>query len=214
MMGFLSWRSAVRGAARPSREARQSVCEARSPTGHAGRGQEEAISVIVQPSVVGDTPEYAGPRALFRPPPAVHTSSSGHGSMSRMTGHGGTPPDVTPLEPGVRGANLLLMFVLEMAVYVGAIVLAMSFSLGLAARIGLAVVFFVVLAMIWGLLGAPRAMAPARGWSRVVLELLWFGAGVAAFALAGQPRLGVALAVLFVVNLTLRWRWRQTPTLP
>ena len=87
-----------------------------------------------------------------------------------MTDRARTPPDIPPIEPGVRGANMLLMFVLE--------------------------------------------IRPANGWARVTLEVLWFGAGVAAFALAGQPGLGAALAILFVVNLALRRRWRQTPTLP
>ncbi len=47
----LGLRNAGREAARPSREAR-SGCQ--QPTSRAGRGQEEAISVIVATSFVGD----------------------------------------------------------------------------------------------------------------------------------------------------------------
>ncbi len=131
-----------------------------------------------------------------------------------MTDRARTPPDIPPIEPGVRGANMLLMFVLEMAVYVAAVWLAVSLPLNGVLRALIAIGLFVGLATVWALFGAPRAIRPANGWARVTLEVLWFGAGVAAFALAGQPGLGAALAILFVVNLALRRRWRQTPTLP
>lgn len=123
-------------------------------------------------------------------------------------------PDAGALEPGLRGANLVLMFVLEMAVYVGAGWLGARLSstalLSVVTAAGLVLAFIVA----WGLFGAPRAMRPLRGGARVALEVIWFGGGVAAFALAGQPGLGIALALLVAINLTLRWRWRQTPTLP
>lgn len=131
-----------------------------------------------------------------------------------MTGRDRTPPDVPPIGPGVRGANMLLMFVLEMAVYVGVVWMAVSLDLPVAARIAVAMVLFLVLAGIWALLGAPRAVRPVRGTARVALEVLWFGAGVAAFVLAGRQGLGVGLGILFALNLVLRLAWRQTPTLP
>ncbi len=124
------------------------------------------------------------------------------------------PPDPPPIGPGIRGANMLLMFVLEMAVYVAIVWFAVTLPAGAIVRSLIAVGLFAAFATIWALLGSPKAPWPARGWLRVALEVLWFGAGVAAFAFAGQPGLGAALAILVVVNLTLRRWWRQTPTLP
>ncbi len=131
-----------------------------------------------------------------------------------MTDRARTPPDVPPVAPGVRGANMLLMFVLEMAVYVGVVWMAVSLDLPVTARIAVAILLFLVFAGVWALLGAPRAVRPVRGPARVALEVLWFGAGVTAFVLAGQQGLGAALGILFALNLVLRLAWRQTPTLP
>ena len=101
-----------------------------------------------------------------------------------MTGPARDRPDVPPIEPGVRGVNMLLMFVLEMAVYVAMVWLAVTLPAGAIVRSLVALGLFAVFAAIWVLLGSPKAPWPARGWLRVVLEVLWFGAGVAAFALA------------------------------
>jgi hypothetical protein len=50
-------------------------------------------------------------------------------------------------------------------------------------------------AVVWGVLVAPKARWPVPIPIRVVIELVLFGAAVAALAVAGQPLLAVVLGV-------------------
>ncbi|PPS83708.1 DUF2568 domain-containing protein [Streptomyces sp. MH60] len=61
----------------------------------------------------------------------------------------------------------------------------------------------------WAPFGAPRARYPARGGGRVVLEVLWFGAGAAALAASGRPVLAAVFAGVCLADAVLGRRWRQ-----
>lgn len=108
-----------------------------------------------------------------------------------------------PAKAGLRAANALLGFVLEVAllatlVYWG---LAQSSPWNLVLAIGLPAVTVVL----WGVFLAPRserrlAPGPVR-W----LALLAFLAGAAALAAAGAPGFAVLLAVCAAVNFALAW---------
>jgi hypothetical protein len=114
----------------------------------------------------------------------------------------------------LRSLNLLLMFVLELAVYAAACRWGFTTVGGWPGRVALGLGAPVVLAVVWALFGAPRAARPARGAGRVLLEVLWFGCGAAALAAAGWTGWAAAFAALFVLNAALRVAWGQQPQQP
>jgi hypothetical protein len=68
-----------------------------------------------------------------------------------------------------------------------------------------------VAAVVWGLFIAPKASHPTVDPLRLVLELLVFGAGVAALCLAGSVALAIVFGVLVVVHLALTFALAQRP---
>lgn len=112
----------------------------------------------------------------------------------------------------LRGLNLALMFVLEIAVYVA--VAVWGWQRPGAYNMTVAFSAPVLMALVWGTFGAPKARLPLRGVARIVLEVLWFGAGLLALLEIGQLRLATAFGLLFVVNAALRVHWRQSPFRP
>ncbi|MGI8695178.1 MAG: YrdB family protein [Mycobacteriales bacterium] len=57
-----------------------------------------------------------------------------------------------------------------------------------ARRYALAAAGPVLLAVIWGLFGAPTVTYPRLGAARIVFEVLWFGTGAAALWVAVRRR--------------------------
>ena len=112
------------------------------------------------------------------------------------------------MKSAVKGANMALMFFLEIGVYVAAGYWGFT-----AAPSGLAVPAAVAVpllfAVVWGVFGAPKARLPLRGAARAVLEIAWFGGGAALAYAAGAHTASVLLAVLFVLHAALRVAWRQ-----
>jgi hypothetical protein len=69
-----------------------------------------------------------------------------------------------------------------------------------AAGIALIVLF----AAVWGTFGAPGATIALHGPARALLEILWFGGGAAALALAGRRRWAVAFVLLYLLSVVLQ----------
>jgi hypothetical protein len=109
----------------------------------------------------------------------------------------------------LKALNLLLMFLLELAVYAAVVLWGMAVGDAWPAEVALGVGAPVVMMTAWALFGAPRARYPARGGGRVVLEVLWFGAGAAALAASGRPVPAAVFAGVCLVNAALRRLWRQ-----
>ncbi|THA25850.1 DUF2568 domain-containing protein [Streptomyces sp. RKND-216] len=113
------------------------------------------------------------------------------------------------MTPVLRSLNLLLMFLLELAVYASAGHWGYTVADSGAVRILLTVFAPAALAVVWALFGSPKAPHPARGGTRVLLEVLWFGTGVAALAAAGRAEWSAVFAGLFLANAALRAPWRE-----
>ncbi len=109
----------------------------------------------------------------------------------------------------VKNANLALMFLLELAVYVAAAIWGATVSQVPAVRLAAGIGAPVALAAIWGVFGSPRARFPARGAARVALELAWFGAGAAALGAAGHVAAAIVFGALYLTNAALRRLWHQ-----
>lgn len=99
-----------------------------------------------------------------------------------------------------KGANLLLMFLLELGVLFSVGYWGLTLDAALLVRIAAAAGGVALLVAVWAVFGAAKdARIPLRGPSRAVLEVLWFGGGAAALAAAGAV----------AVNAALRVTWRQ-----
>ncbi|MET9352198.1 YrdB family protein [Streptomyces sp. NPDC006617] len=109
----------------------------------------------------------------------------------------------------LKAVNLLVMFLLELAVYAAVVLWGVAVGDAWPADVALGVGAPVVMMTAWALFGSPRARHPARGGGRVVLEVLWFGAGAAALAAAGRPWWAAFFAGVYLVNAALRRLWKQ-----
>ncbi|MFI7394690.1 YrdB family protein [Streptomyces tendae] len=109
----------------------------------------------------------------------------------------------------LKALNLLVMFLLELAVYAAVVLWGVDVGDARPVEVALGVGAPVVMMTVWALFGSPRARYPARGGGRIVLEVLWFGAGGAALAASGRPRWAAVFAGVFLVNAALRRLWRQ-----
>ncbi|MFC5816633.1 YrdB family protein [Nonomuraea harbinensis] len=114
--------------------------------------------------------------------------------------------------PIAKGANLALMFFLELGVLVSAgywgFTLSQHWGVKLLAGLGAPALFIVAWAL-FGAGGGANAVIPLTGLARAALEILWFGGGALALYAAGAALPAGALAALFVVNAVLRIVWKQ-----
>lgn len=107
------------------------------------------------------------------------------------------------------GANLLVMFLLELGVLAAVGYWGFTLSAPWWLRIIVALGGIACFIAIWALFGAAGgATYPATGIWRVVLEIGWFGGGAGALALAGNTTLAVVFAIVFVLNAALRLYWK------
>ncbi|WP_067526964.1 YrdB family protein [Nocardia uniformis] len=112
-----------------------------------------------------------------------------------------------------KGANLLLMFVLELAVLATAAAWGYSLDAPPIVRILAAVAATAVFIVVWKLFGAARdARYKLTGLSRAALEVLWFGGGAVLLGFTWSPTAGVVLFALWVINGVLRVLWDQVDT--
>lgn len=112
----------------------------------------------------------------------------------------------------VKGANLALMFFLELGVIAAAgywgFTVNQSWLIKVVAGLGAPALFIAAWAL-FGAGGGANATFPATGIWRAVLEILWFGGGAAALYAAGAATPAAVFAILFVLNAALRIIWKQ-----
>jgi Protein of unknown function (DUF2568) len=103
----------------------------------------------------------------------------------------------------IKNANLALAFFLELGVLVALGYWGFQTGQGTIAKIGLGIGASVLAVVIWWLFGAPQAMWHLNGVFRLLLEVIFFGSAAVALYAAGQHVMGVAFALLFVLNTVL-----------
>jgi hypothetical protein len=108
----------------------------------------------------------------------------------------------------VGAANLGLRFFLELALLVAVGYWGFSEFDGVVSVLaGLGAPLLV--AVLWGTFMSPKAARPVRDPARIALEVVLFGAGVAALAAAERTTLAIVLAALVVLHLGLTFPLRQ-----
>jgi hypothetical protein len=109
----------------------------------------------------------------------------------------------------LKGINLGLAFLLELGVlaalgYWGFTVgpnTLLKFVLGLGAP-ALAIA-------VWAIFGAPNSSTQLQGAAYLALQAVFFGGGALALVVSGQRGLGIAFALIALVNCTAAAIWRQ-----
>ncbi|MEW1641965.1 MULTISPECIES: YrdB family protein [unclassified Streptomyces] len=108
-----------------------------------------------------------------------------------------------------KAANLGVLFAIELGALVAVGYWGFTRDVATPAVWLLGIGAPVVLAVVWGLCGSPKARYKVRGAGRVGFEVVWFGAGVAALVLAGAYDWALVLALVCVVSKTLAVVWHQ-----
>jgi len=110
----------------------------------------------------------------------------------------------------VKGANLLMMFLLELGVLASVGYWGWTLDANLAVRLLAGIGGMALFIGVWAIFGAANgARIPLHGYSRALLEILWFGGGAAALVAAGRTAPAVVFAVLYLINAALRLHWKQ-----
>jgi Protein of unknown function (DUF2568) len=103
----------------------------------------------------------------------------------------------------IKNANLALAFLLELGVLAALGYWGFQTGQGTIAKIGLGIGAPVLAVVVWWLFGAPQAMWHLNGIFRLLLEVIFFGSAAVALYAAGQHVLGLAFALVFVLNTVL-----------
>jgi hypothetical protein len=124
------------------------------------------------------------------------------------------------MKKGIRGmilmilknANLALAFFLELCVLVALGYWGFQTGQGTIAKIGLGIGAPAVAVVVWALFGAPKSVWQLHGLWFLILQVVFFGSAAVALFASGQRVLGMAFALVFVVNLVLTYAiyaWKQ-----
>ncbi|MGW2639984.1 YrdB family protein [Streptomyces sp. NPDC001348] len=109
----------------------------------------------------------------------------------------------------MKAANLGVLFLIELGAL--AAVAYWGFTLDVAAPLAwlLGLGAPAVLMVLWALFASPKAAYKTRGAVRAGFELVWFGTGVAALAVAGAWGWALVLALVCLLSKTLAVAWGQ-----
>ncbi len=106
----------------------------------------------------------------------------------------------------MRGANLVLRFLLELSALAATAYWGFSTASGVTQWVlGLGAPALV--AVVWGLFVSPKAKIELPHPAQFAIELLVWAAATLALASAGQPVLGIVFAVVAVISGALNYVW-------
>lgn len=112
---------------------------------------------------------------------------------------------------GLKNANLLVMFLLELGVLAALAYWGFVTGPGMLAKFGLGLGAPALAIVVWALFGAPTAKWHLYGIARVLLKVIFFGSAAIALFFAGQQVLGIVFALIFLLNAVLSAVWAQDP---
>lgn len=104
---------------------------------------------------------------------------------------------------------LTLRFILEICALVSLSYWGFQSGQGILMKLGLGIGAPLLIAIIWGMFGSPKAPVPLQGFHRFLLELLIFGLAIVALYSLGKSTLAIIYAVVAVINLILMSIWNQ-----
>lgn len=109
----------------------------------------------------------------------------------------------------LKEINLGVRFLLEICVLISVGYWGFKTGSGWLLKLLLGIGVPALIAVIWGMFGAPNSAFHLQGLSLFVLELIVFASGVAALFLTKNNFLAWGLALAMIVNRLLMFVWRQ-----
>lgn len=109
----------------------------------------------------------------------------------------------------MRGINLALRFILELAVLLALAVWGFSSSDELIVQLILGLGAPLLAMTVWGTFISPKAPRRLDDPIRVGIEVVIFGLGALALVMAGLPLPGILLAAAAAISLVLMFLWDQ-----
>jgi uncharacterized protein DUF2568 len=109
----------------------------------------------------------------------------------------------------IKGANLLLRFLLELCALGAVGYWGIKTGGGMAAKIGLGIGAPLLVASVWAIFVSPRAQVHLSFTLSLVLQVLIFGLAAAAVAATGHRTLAWAFVAVVVINAVLMYVWGQ-----
>jgi hypothetical protein len=108
-----------------------------------------------------------------------------------------------------KGINLAVRFLLELCMLAAVGYWGFKTQSGWGMRLMLGIGLPLLIAVVWGLFVAPRAVYPLSGLPHLVLALILLGLGAVALFASGHPTLGWVYAIILIVNQLLMILWKQ-----
>ena len=109
----------------------------------------------------------------------------------------------------LKSINLAVRFLLELCVLAAAGYWGFKTSSSWFLKILLGIGAPLLIAVIWGMFGAPKAPYHLSGLMLLALEVVVFGSGVAAMYATKNYSLAWGLTAVLIVNKVLMFIWRQ-----
>jgi hypothetical protein len=109
----------------------------------------------------------------------------------------------------LKGLNSAVRFLLELCVLAAVGYWGFKTGSGWYLKVLLGIGAPLLIAVIWGIFGAPKANMQFHGLMLLALEVLVFGSGVAALFATKNYSLAWSFAVIVIVNRILMFVWGQ-----
>ena len=109
----------------------------------------------------------------------------------------------------LKSLNVGVRFLLEICVLISVGYWGFKSNSGWVFKILLGICVPLLIAVVWGTFGAPKAPYHLTGFSLLALELIVFGSGVAALYATKNYSLAWVFTAIVIVNRTLMFVWRQ-----
>lgn len=109
----------------------------------------------------------------------------------------------------IKGANLLLRFLLELCALGAVGYWGFKTGSGMAAKIGLGIGAPLVVALVWAVFVSPQAPVQLPLVLSLLLQVLVFGSAAAALGATGHRTLALEFAIIVVINAILMYVWGQ-----
>ena len=111
----------------------------------------------------------------------------------------------------IKSLGLLAAFLLELAVLAATGYWGFKTGPDLPTRLLAGIGTPVLFAAAWAVFGAPGAPLALHGPGRAILEICWFGGGVAALAASAATLPAIALAAVYLADTAILQLWLTTP---
>ena len=109
----------------------------------------------------------------------------------------------------LKSTNLAIRFLLEICVLISVGYWGFKTNSGWLLKILLGIGGPLLIAIIWGMFGAPKATYHLNGLMRLALEVLVFGSGVVALYTTKNYSLAWGFSAIIIINRVLMFIWGQ-----